>query len=192
MTKKDEEFEFTAALVQERLVDHALIAQHFLDAIENDLKSRKADENVTFEIDLRRLYLAIGSAYQDIARYKVYHQANAENKKLDSNKRSAFLVKWIVKFKPIMPRLKDGDGVGYEDTTLDAYQAINEEYAITVAEIHLSEEKDFDFAFTEFEKSSMAYDLLYRDISTDALITYFSTISHCVPHAETLPFLEAI
>lgn len=184
MPQNQSRFQFSKDYVVKKYLDHWGLAEdfctHFLEAF--GVKSGMA------EIDPRRLKLAVESAYQDIARYKDFHQKDPATELLDCTKRCAFLLKWIIKFKPIEIR-----NVDFENETLDYVELVNETFALYLFDVHLSDELKFDVGIAQSKIHQFAYDLLYRQISTDGWIAIFQLLKDtCFPQnvSEHVPFME--
>lgn len=179
-------FEFDTAYIIDRYLEHWDLAEEFCEAFMTSL-----DLPVDYAVvDVRRLKFAVESAYQDIARYKQYHQENPQTDLLDCTKRCAYLLKWIVKFKPIATR---GDDIDNEQ--LDFAELINEAFALYLFDIHLSDEIGEDIGLSILKVQQLAYDLMYRQISVDGWISIFQMLKDCcVPKnlAGVVPFLEFV
>jgi hypothetical protein len=164
-------FEFDPTDVRRRCGDTWEIAEEF---VKNILTNPPwANSNAKLLVNGRRLFLAVESAYQDIARYKNYHQIDPWNEKLDCVKRSAYMTKWIVKIKPIILIGNDGDEVPIEDDSSDTLELVNELFALYLFEQYLSFEISRDVALSIDKAWELAYDLLFRNISVDGWIAIF-------------------
>lgn len=155
-TESASAFAFTPEYIKERFLEHWDLAegfsQHFLECYDLPIES--------VEIDSRRMKFAIDSAYQDIARYKQYHQNNPHDELLDCTKRCAFLLKWLMRFKPI--QTVNG---AFESEALDFVELINECFVLYIFEIHLSDEIKTNVVLSTEKIRQFAYDLMYRQIS---------------------------
>tara|TARA_R110002094_G_scaffold201460_1_gene172942 strand:- start:1075 stop:1686 length:612 start_codon:yes stop_codon:yes gene_type:complete len=189
--KMAQRFEFSDELVGERFLDNWTLAENFLEAWEKVCAPGDGIEHAQFSISDTRMFLAVSSAYQDIARYKDYHQTSPETQKLDATKRCAFLVKWILKFKPINivrpPRLSDDD-----PGSLDQFELINEDFAIFLAEVHMSEDLGLDFEFSELKRTQIMYDMVYREIGADGWMAFFQLVKDCSPNFAECAFIETV
>lgn len=188
-------FTFSKTTIRRHFVDHWSFAEHFLGGLLTlDQRTDNKFANASITIDPRKLFLTIESAYQDIARYKNYHQVDPFHQKLDAVKRSAFLIKWIVRFKPITVSSKDEERL-LDDINLDTLEVLNELFALYVCEVHLSNEVARDISFSVDKKFELAYDLIYRQISSDGWIAIFQMVKDCC-HSQavikSVPFLEEI
>lgn len=188
------------------------LAESFIEGIYSD--SERDLGNIEIYIDTRRLFLAIDSTYQDIARYKNYHQEDPWEERLDCTKRCGYFMKWIPKFKPIVVRLHKRDASEdpvsanaslepmeedvfndeMENQETDELQVLNEMFVIYLFELHLSDEIEDDIVLSEKKIKEWAYDLLYRNISRDGWINILQTIKECcTPEIiEKVPFLEKL
>lgn len=166
-----EPFEFSRAYIISRFKEHWGLAEEFCEAF---LSAFGLRSDIAI-VDTRKLKFAIDSAYQDIARYKDYHQKNPEEDLLDCTKRCAFLVKWILKFKPIV--LIDAN---ITDDDVDYIELVNEAFCLYLFEIHLSSEISFDIMISEDKVRHLAYDMMYRNITVDGWISIFTLFKECV------------
>lgn len=177
-------FEYSKDEVDERFVDHWEFADDFILAFLN-APGRKGVE-VELSVNPRRMRLAVASAYKDIARYKNFHQKDPWSDYLDSVKRAAYLVKWIMQVKPIIVSGPEGDTQSIDNIELDDLEIINELFAIHLFELHLSDEIDKNVALSESKLFELAYDLIYRHISVDGWISVFQLIKDCC-HPKLVP-----
>lgn len=185
-------FTFTKEQVQEIYLDHALMAQDFLSAIEKNSVSAGTDEAVSFSINRRRLYLAIESAYQDIARYKNYHQDEPIKGKLDATKRGAYLIKWVNKFKPIDAKVGKEFEPNLEIEGFDIFENINEYLALYFCENHLSYEVGIDLAFSQDKIHEFIYYLLYRELNEHSWIAILQLLKDSCKCIDQVDFLRKI
>ena len=178
-------FEYSEEDIKNRFVDHWCFAENFIDAYLSD-----EDFIVEVKLNVRRLYLSISSAYQDIARYKNYHQNNPWDEKLDYTKRCAYFMKWIPRFKPIQIFYKDEADIN--NWSIDELEFLNELFSIYLFELHLSDEIGRDVALSEKKIKDLTYDLLYRNISVDGWIAIFQLIKELsISDAiDYVPFLD--
>lgn len=84
-------FLFPTHILEGRFIDLWKWAESYVEAFNRRF-------GTTVEINLRKLYMAVISAYDDIARFKNYHFEDPEKKKSDGIKRAAYLTKWICRF----------------------------------------------------------------------------------------------
>ena len=178
-----EKFEFDPEVYETRFKDHWALAEHFQEAFEKTF-------SVKIGIDHRRLYIAIISAYDDIARYKTFHLENPEEEKSDAIKRAAYLTKWICRFKPL--QVNEGADFSSEiisDKNIDYTILVNELFAIHVATTHLSVHAGRDFVLTPDKEYELVYDLLFRNISEDALMIIYQTLADSVSGVSFFNFM---
>lgn len=189
---KQKLFAYSREEIDARVVDHWEFADDFIEGFLGDEKNPRKDANVI--VSQRRLYLAIESAYQDIARYKNFHQTDPENDYLDCVKRCAYLVKWIIKFKPIVLIGEDGVDAATENESIDDLELLNELFSMYLFELHLSEEIDLNIAFSDEKLQELSYDLLYRQISVDGWIAAFQIFKDCCfpKFVKEVPFLYTL
>lgn len=184
-------FEFSEATIRERFLDHWEFAEAFLEAYLTSWETADGIANAQLSISKTRLFFAVSSAYQDIARYKNYHQPDPENQRLDATKRCAFLIKWLLRFRPINlvtdVRVDEADPVA-----LDLFELVNENFAIFVAETHLSAEIQVDFIFSEAKRKELLYKMLYRDVGVDGWMSFFQLVKECFPNYQNCGFIVPI
>lgn len=128
----------------------------------NDLKSSLRIGNGLQLCD-STLLLAVRSYFYDVLRYKYFHNTPL----IDGNKQAAFLVKWILKMRPVHI------GKGHKPTTLIEHFG-NEVLALKLALmlIRVSEKQICDDLF-----SLIIYTFKFRKIHEDLLILWFTTLS---------------
>lgn len=120
-------------------------------------------------VDRAVLYDVLVSAYYDIMRYKSWHQTDPSVEKSDSIKRAAFFTKWLVRLKPIWVSRPE-----YKPTRKDCTVLVNERFALEWAFANLSFELGKKCPSpTERKFYELLYDIHFRDISSDALISIF-------------------
>lgn len=175
--RKVTKFEFSKSTITNRFVNHWELADDFIEGFLSDKKHTRPGTKII--VNKRRLYLAIESTYQDIARYKNYHQDDPWNDPLDCVKRCAYIVKWIIKFKPLAAEAEDRENPDIANIHLDELEIINELFAIYLFEFHLSNEVDIDVVLSEDKQFELAYDLIYRQISVDGWIAIFQLFKDC-------------
>ncbi len=118
------------------------------------------------------------SAMDDIWRYKMYHLRD-RTKRSDAIKRAAYFVKWIVRLRPLsMIRPLDADQFAVEfDKEHDYSLLLNESFAVIFAMTTIATECAISkITLTPQLMSNLLYDLHYRVLSDDALMTVFSMI----------------
>ena len=115
------------------------------------------------------------SAMDDIWRYKAYHQRNRD-KKSNAVKRAAYFTKWITRLRPIYfnrPGPDEGQGFDHQDTSL----LLNEGFALHFSFTTIAGELKRESLFPEPEfMVDLMYDLRYRGLSGNALMTVFEMI----------------
>lgn len=173
-----DKFEFDPEVYQQRFLDHWFLFDKFID----DFTTRFPGQ---FDLNARRFYLVIVSAYKDIERYKNFHLEAPSRAYSDEIKRSAYLVKWICKIKPILPVIPEeadrydhtnGDPAVveyYGNDEFDQSELVNEFFAVFIAFVHLSEKIGRDFLPDEDKEYDIVYDLVYRRIDEDGLMILF-------------------
>jgi hypothetical protein len=146
-------------LLREHFADHYAWAEIYVEQINNRFQTR-------LFVNPSALYVAVKSAYDDIERYKLYHQENPIEQKSNSVKRVAYLCKWVVKSRPI-----------HYTADHDIKNAVpfiaNAGYALALARAHISAEIKKEFFFTLDKEAELIYDLSYREVTGDGLLAIF-------------------
>ena len=169
---------YTDGDIKERFEDFYDIARDFCDDF-------NLDQSVKAEVDPTAMYLAVVALYDDVARYKEYHLSDSENQKSNSIKRAVFSVKWIMRFSPIIfPRKghvaieKSVDNDPFFTSNFsDQDVLVNAVFALHFAFINIELDCGENFRVSSEYYYQILYDLLYRDMSGDALILIFQIIS---------------
>jgi len=146
-------------VLREHFADHYTWAQIYINEINKNYQT-------TLYCNPAALYVAVKSAYDDIERYKLYHQENPIGQKSNSVKRVAYLIKWIVKTRPI--QYQSG-----EDLKNAIPFIANAGYALALARAHMAAEVRREFHFTLNKEMEIIYDLSYREITGDGLLAIF-------------------
>lgn len=107
---------------------------------------------------------ALFSYYYDIIRLRDFHGS----KRINRPKKAAFLIKWIVKEKPIY---FDPDPFG-EDSVLEVLSCVNELYAFRCALGYAGIPLNLVDAT---ETDNMVYELAFREHSTGMMSLWFET-----------------
>lgn len=166
-----EPFEFSKEYIKERFLEHWELAEDFGEHFASALGAKPG----SVFVDTRKLKFSVESTYQDIARYKDYHQKSPEKDRLDCTKRCSFFIKWLGKFKPISVSSNE-----ITDDSLDYVELVNEAFSLYLFEQHLSEETGVEIVLSEVKARQFAYDLMYRQISVDGWIAILQLIKECV------------
>lgn len=115
------------------------------------------------------------ATYDDIERYKDFHQRNRVpgevEKRSDVVKRAAYFTKWMVKLRPVMIRR-----IGPYRATKDIALLVNESIAIQFAMILIGGELEKTVRLTEKAYADFLYDLHYRSLNEDALLTFYQIV----------------
>lgn len=191
-------FEYSEKELIDRFIDHWEFSDDFIFGFL--AASERENSALQITVNPRRLWLAIASAYKDIARYKNFHQSDPWEERLDCVKRCAYLVKWIIRIKPVAVTGLNKDLENVTNPELDHAEIINELFSIYLFEIHLSDEIDRNIAVSDEKLFELAYDLIYRNISVDGWIAIFQLIKDCcspkivpgVPFVKRMPKLKKI
>jgi len=125
--------------------------------------------------DPRLIYLTVISAFDDIERYKAYHLEKPYRDRSDAVKRSAFLTKWIVKIGPYQTVFSEGDD------PRDIKPALaNILFALSVSTVNICIDCKKDFKLSQITAHELCYDLLYRRVNEDALLSVFQKIVNLI------------
>jgi hypothetical protein len=182
-----EEF-FPAGHQEETFIWFANAATRIAEAATKNLGPASGRAKVV--VDRRTLYKVVTSALYDIVRYKHFHFSGDHTKKSDAVKRAAFFTKWIIRFKPITLLTEDED---LSDDVIDTWLlTLNEHLAVQwacqcIAKDHALRLVSLNAKF----RSELIYELNYRDLNADGLISIFQMISDTIksnmssPHFET-------
>jgi hypothetical protein len=123
----------------------------------------------------RRLYLTIISAYKDIERYKNFHLDDPFRQRSDAIKRSAYLAKWLCRFKPITVA-DTGDSSDLSNVDVDKATLVNELFALHLACVHISVDIAKDFVISDEKAYEIAYEMLFRNLSEDSYLLVFQML----------------
>lgn len=129
------------------------------------------------------------ATYDDIDRYKSYHLRNAKpgsTDRSDATKRAAYFAKWTTKLRPIQFRHKGAPKSDPDDMALMANETLAIAYAIAL----LGEELKIRFKLSEKTLAEILYDLHFRDINDDALLSLFHLIRDIAEDGRNNPILE--
>lgn len=136
------------------------------------------DESPLLRVNPQSMYIATKSAYDDIFRYKVYHQADPRNGLSNSVKRAAYICKWLNKFRPIeYVRCPENENYEYDDI---AALLVNGAFALLLCRTFIGEELQRPFFYTNEYNYEFQYDLLYRNLGDDGLLHIFQMIFSAV------------
>ena len=138
--------------------------------------SYETEFSVRLSLNVALLYLVVISTYDDIARYKFYHLSNPYGERSDAIKRSAYLTKWITRFKPFHVIRDQSDPTVLAEASRDGADLVNEFFGVSVALVNLNLHSDKDFFLSPEKEYELVYDLLYRYLSDDALLLFYQTI----------------
>ncbi|MBB4287258.1 hypothetical protein [Roseospira goensis] len=159
---------FSEAEIQQRFEDLYNIACGFCADFNEGCDIRA-------EIDPSLLYLCVVSMYDDISRYKDYHLNNPEKQRSNPIKRAAYGAKWITRFSPIIfPRMGHETGEG---ASKDSDVLVNAAFALHFALVNMEIEASVSLRLSTEYYYQIVYDLLYRSLSSDALIILFQALA---------------
>lgn len=138
--------------------------------------------------NVQALFLSVKSAHDDIARYKAYHLSDPRNGISNSVKMSAYLCKWMTRFK-VVELAVPNDQQKHEDVTAIL---LNGEFALYICRTLIGAELKTPFYFTNQYGDEFQYDLLYREIGEDGLLHIFQMIFTAVKirRAGVLEFID--
>jgi len=135
---------------------------------------------IELELDPRILYVATISAYDDIERYKAYHLEKPYRDRSNAVKRSAYLTKWLSKIGPFQTSVDLK--VELENLAKGEFSVISKPalanilFAIMVSMGHISVDCKRRTWLTSYAEYHLSYDLLYRRINEDALLSKYQKI----------------
>lgn len=148
---------------------------HHLNRLETYLEAWNDDpDNKEHQLrsNPQALFLSVKSAHDDIVRYKAYHLSDPRNGLSNSVKMSAYLCKWISRFK-IIELVKPKSDDEFEDVTAIL---VNGAFALYLCRYLIGAERQTPFYFTSEYGDEFQYDLLYREIGEDGLLHIFQMI----------------
>lgn len=163
---------YTDDEIEQRFLALVQECQNYLTAI------NKQHPSWNMRFDPYAMLSVAKSALDDIWRYKIYHLGDPE-KLSDSIKRSAYFTKWIVRTRPIYSQQPtDDDAINGELTGQNGRSLmLNETFAIMFSLITLATELGVQKIYLDENfHSNLIYDLHYRDISADALLSIYEII----------------
>jgi len=162
--------------LQLRLGTLEALFEEFIYEIRKQIsKNAPAANDPHIEISLNRLILVnlVTSYFYDIERLKAFHGYP----KINEEKKAGYLVKWIVKAKPIQFSYA-GDGAALSESTASYLSILNETFALLVgaayAELKLSILFKDDAA--KNRSQMMIYHLLYRRADPNYIALYFNLL----------------
>jgi hypothetical protein len=120
-------------------------------------------------IDEVALYQAVTSYFHDVARYKWWHfPDDPKQHRIDDSKKSAYMVYWLNKLRPIYVERPSADPADLEASLNDDTSIIvNGQFALTVAYVYMN------LMFSEELAEQLLYILTYRSTDPNALIFIF-------------------
>lgn len=141
----------------------------------NDFKELQNSSVASVRLRFDHVVMAnvVQSAMDDILRYKLYHQDKNDGLS-NCVKRSAYFTKWIVTLRPLYhDRPATPGALDKKDPTL----LMNEMYAVQNSLRTIATDTDNEvIKLDPFFYSELLYDLHYRDLSGDALLTIYGMI----------------
>lgn len=165
-------------------------SRHFV-RLETYIEAWNADpENKVHQIraNAQSLFLSVKSAHDDIARYKAYHLSDPRNGTSNSVKMSAYLCKWISRFRVIELQEPASDAQNEDVTAI----LLNGAFALYLCRSLIGAELRTPFYFADKYGDEFQYDLLYREIGEDGLLHIFQMIFTAVGlrRAGVLEFID--
>lgn len=160
--------------LQERYAGLEYAALKFISTYDGG--NSASEESRSYRLTLNRplLLLVARSAYDDIYRYKNYHLGSDSGLKSDSVKRAAYVAKWVVRHRPIQIEQEDPE---IDEEKLNSSSVLaNQYFATALARAYLEGETKKTFQFSEKFLLEINYDLTYRDISADHLLSVIQVI----------------
>jgi hypothetical protein len=176
-----------AAPIEEVIEDfsrHLIRLETYVEAWNNDPDNRGHQ----IRPNAQALFLSVKSSHDDIARYKAYHLSDPRNGISNSVKMSAYLCKWMARFKVVELATPDSQDE-HEDVTAIL---LNGAFALYLCRTLIGAELKTPFYFTDQYGDEFQYDLLYREIGEDGLLHIFQMIFTAVGirRAGVLEFLD--
>jgi hypothetical protein len=162
-------FEFSREDLEERFSDLYYSCSVYVE--------RKTSPDLKVSFDPAVLRSAVVSAYDDIARYKNYHQGRPYTEKSDAIKRAAYITKWLLRNRPIYTARPLGPDLVLDED--DGNLLYNEFFAIGWSFINMAADLPASpspqgLFFPDFDRlRNLVYVLKYRDISSDALMEIY-------------------
>ena len=177
--------------MEELLFDEETIKaryEDFYDIADQFCVEYNEGQGVKVEIDPSLLYLAVVAIYDDVARYKAYHLKNPVKQKANPVKRAAFAVKWLMHFSPLVfPQMGHVTGQASPE---NGDTLANAMFAMHFALMNLRVHTGANFSLKRDTHFELIYDLLYRGLTTDALILLFDIISSIVKAGSVEAIIE--
>lgn len=165
---------FSREDIMVRFVDHWDMAQDFIEYYQKRY-------GIALHVDPRLLYLAIVSAWDDIERYKLYHLQEPYNQRSDAIKRAAYLTKWITKIGPLYSVSPEQDAsldqISEKDLVDTRPALANIFFSLFASTAHLMHFLQINFVLEEDVAYEICYDLLFRRINEDTLLSWFQFIA---------------
>ena len=165
-------------VLNDRYNEHYAMAADFVDGVYGRF-------GTSLRLNPNSLYIAIKSAYDDIERYKLYHQNNPHDDKSNSVKRAAYLSKWIMKCRPVEYVTPVADPKDITALLVNAY------LCIIFMRYHIEAEVGKDFVVTEDKECEIVYDLTYREITGDGLLSIVQQIFDLVSGTKIVQVLSS-
>jgi hypothetical protein len=130
--------------------------------------------SVTLFIDEVSLYQAVVSYFHDISRYKWWHfPENPAAHRVDDTKKSAYMVYWLNKLRPIyVERTAEDPSALATSLANDTSIIVNSLFSLTVSYSYL------EFVFSDEIAEQLLYVLTYRSTDHNALIFIFEMVIH--------------
>jgi hypothetical protein len=160
---------FSSEELEGRFTDLFELAERFQIDFEKE-------HGVTLNLNVARLYLTVISTYDDITRYKFYHLSNPYEERSDAIKRAAYLTKWLTtRFKP-WNVMREGPIEDMAAISQDGTDLVNEFFAVSIAVANLNLHSHKDFFLEDAKHYELIYDLVYRNLTDDALMLFYKTL----------------
>ncbi len=171
-------FSFSDAVLEMHFIEFFTSARLYCEEVNSQKKG--AYELVP---DPETLYSTVVATYHDIARYKYYHQDDPNATKSDAVKRSAYFIKWILKFRPLMIR-RELLIPPTKPSPMDHSLFVNERFAIERALDMIASELGIQ-AEVELSKNKLyhtLYDFHFRELGVDSLLSMCQWIYDMCQH----------
>ena len=159
-----------------------------LSKINDRVDGEHAQEH-KFYVDPRSLWCVACSVIDDINRYKKYHlEGGTVARRADVVNRSAYMCKWLCKFKPIRQYLPtDTKRIDLKSVGV---LSINERIAIVISQSYIAGQTGTAFSFAPDYLDRFIYDLVFRNLTDDALLHIFQIIFDTVKNRQKIHILK--
>ena len=140
--------------------------------------SKRFDDKL--HVDPRLMMIAVRSAYDDIARYKLYHLQKPYSDRSDCVKRAAYITKWFAKIKPLqmtqtIPENNE-QKIDFRSAPAKASMA-NVMFALSCSLKYFECELGVKPLIDPKIFHETVYDLTYRDMNIDSMLMLYQLLA---------------